>query len=122
MVAAEQGLGSLKSLMDDCARVNHGMLQWLTNCLTPWQIDRAVEKMEVDSEGGPQLATHARYNVPLEPRWLSTEVAINKTASELVKIAEMDDPANMDEFAEIGRIAAGKQVKPEHFPESFDIE
>src|SRR6266536_5239353 len=121
MLAAEQGVRSLQSLMDDCARMNHCMLQWLTNCITPWQIDRAVQQMEIDSKGGPRLATYARYDVLLEPGWMKTEVAIDQTAGNLAKIAEMDDPANMDELAEIGRIAAANQVKPEHFAVNFDI-
>jgi patatin-like phospholipase len=121
MVAAEQGVRSLQSLMDDCAGMNHCMLQWLTNCVTPWEIDRAVQKMEIDSTGGPQLATYARYNVLLEPGWLKTEVAINQTAANLEKIAQMDDPSNMDRLAEIGCIAAAKQVQPGHFPAVFDI-
>jgi uncharacterized protein len=122
MVAAEQGVRSLQSLMDDCARMNHCLLQWLTDSITPWQIDRAVQTMEIDSKSGPQIATYARYDVLLEPGWMKTEVAIDQAAGELAKIAEMDDPANMDELAEIGRIAAAKQLKPEHFAANFDIE
>jgi hypothetical protein len=53
---------------------------------------------------------------------MKTEVAIDKTAGNLAKIAEMDDPANMDELAEIGRIAAAKQVKAEHFAANFDVQ
>ncbi|MFQ3451936.1 patatin-like phospholipase family protein [Bradyrhizobium sp. UFLA01-814] len=121
MPAAEQGLRSLQSLMDDCGRHNHGMLQWLTNCLTPWSIDRAVEDMVADSRGGPQLATYARYNVLLETTWLKKTVAIDRTPDALAKIAAMDDPNNMDELAEIGRLAAVRQVKPEHFPSAFDL-
>jgi hypothetical protein len=122
MVAAEQGVRSLQSLMDDCARMNHCMLQWLTNCITPWEIDRAVLIMDGDSNSGPQLATYARYNVLLEPRWMKTELEIEQTLDKLGKIAEMDDPTNMDELAMIGEIAAAKQIKPEHFPACFDIE
>jgi hypothetical protein len=107
--------------MDDCARMSHAMTQWLTRCLTPWTIDSAVGDMQLDSESGPKLATFARYNVLLEPRWLSTEVEIAYDARQLAKIAEMDDPTNMDELARIGRLAAAKQVKPEHFPPSFDV-
>jgi uncharacterized protein len=120
-VAAAQGVRSLLSLMDDCARLNHCMLQWLTHCLTPWQIDRAVLSMEGDSKSGPQLATYARYNVLLEPGWMKTEMDMEQTPGELAKIAEMDNPANMDELARIGEVAAKKQVKPEHFPAAFDI-
>jgi uncharacterized protein len=121
MVAAEQGLRSLQSLMDDCSRMNQGMLQWLTNCLTPWQIDRVVQNMEIDSKGGPQLATYARYNVLLDPVWMKTAIGIDRTAADVAKIAEMDQPANMDELVEIGRIAASKQVKAEHFAANFDV-
>lgn len=121
MPAAEQGVRSLQSLMDDCGRVNHGMLQWLTKCLTPWSIDRAVTDMLADSQGGPQLATYARYNVLLETAWLKDKLAIDRTADAVAKVAAMDDPSNMDELAGIGALAAKVQVKPEHFPQAFDI-
>lgn len=121
MPAVEQGLRSLQSLMDDCGRMNHAILQWVTNCLTPWTIDSAVGDMKLDSASGPQLATYARYNVLLDQKWLSTEVEIDYGTDKLSKIAEMDDPTNMDELEEIGRLAAARQVKPEHFPAGFDV-
>jgi hypothetical protein len=121
MVAAEQGLRALASLMDDCARVNHGLLQWLTKSVTPWVIDRAVGNMKEDSENGPKLATYARYNVLLEEKWLKTEVEIECGPDRLAKIAEMDNPKNMDELAAIGAKAAAKQVQDEHFPSHFDV-
>jgi hypothetical protein len=121
MPSAQQGLVSLQSLMDDCGRVNQAMLQWLTHCLTPWTIDRAVQGMEQDSESGPQIGTYARYNVLLETDWLKNQLAIDRTPDALAKIAAMDDPNNMDELADIGRLAAARQVKPEHFPAAFDI-
>jgi hypothetical protein len=122
MTAAMQGLRSLQSLMDDTSRVNHAMLQWLTDCVTPWTIDRAVGDMRTDSANGPQLATYARYNVLLDQKWLSTEVKVEYKPDRLAKIAEMDDPTNMTELAQIGAVAARVQVKPEHFPEVFDLE
>lgn len=121
MVAAEQGLRSLSSLMDDCARMNHGMLQWLTKCLTPWKIDRAMGTMVDDSAAGPQLATYARYNVLLEQDWLNTEVKLELGPDKVKKIAELDNPTNMKELAEIGKVAAAAQVKEEHFPKNFDV-
>jgi hypothetical protein len=120
MSAAEQGLRSLQSLMEDCSRVNHGLLQWLTHCLTPWTIDRAVQDMQPDSQSGPQLATYARYNVLLEPSWLKTTLNVERSASELQQIAALDDPKQIEELAELGRLAAKVQIKPEHFPAGFD--
>src|SRR5262245_19421375 len=106
--------------MDDCTRMNQATMQWLTNCLTPWTIDRAVGDMKLDSAKGPQLATYARYDVRLETKWLSTEVHIDVDAGRVSRIAAMDDPTNMKELAEIGRQAAAVQIKPEHFPAGFD--
>jgi len=121
MAPLEQGLRSLQSLMDDCTRVNHGLLQWLTHCLTPWTIDRAVGDMALDSKAGPQLATYVRYNVLLEQEWMKTNVKLELGPDRLKKIAEMDNPDNMRELAEIGRLAAAAQVKEEHFPKNFDV-
>ena len=120
MVAAEQGLRALQSLMDDCGRVNQAMLQWITHCVTPWRIDRVFGDMVEDSARGPRLATYARYNVLLEEGWLMTEVKIECGREKLAKIAEMDKPANMEELAEIGAKAAALQVKSSHF-DGFDI-
>jgi uncharacterized protein len=122
MTAAEQGVRSLQSLIDDTGRVNHALLQWLTHCVTPWTVDRAVGDMQTDSANGPQLATYARYNVLLDQQWLSTEVKVEHTPDRLAKIAEMDDPTNMDELAELGRLAAATQVKAEHLSAAFDLD
>jgi patatin-like phospholipase len=121
MKAAEQGLRSLLSLMDDCTRMNHVMLQWLTRCLTPWTLDRAVGDMQIDSEAGPQLATYARYNVLLDQKWLTDTARADYAADQLKKIAAMDDPSHMKELSEIGALVARLQVKPEHLPPEFDV-
>jgi uncharacterized protein len=120
-IAAAQGLRALQSLMDDCARTNQAMLLWLTDCLTPWQIDRAVGDMKLDSQNGPQLATYARYNVLLEQTWLSSALKVELSPDKLAQIRKMDKPGNMESLAEIGRAAASEQVKADHFPPAFDL-
>ncbi|HTO78325.1 MAG TPA: hypothetical protein VMJ31_00965, partial [Methylocystis sp.] len=105
----------------DCAETNHELLQWLTHCLTPWIIDRAVGDMKLDSQAGPQLATYARYNALLDAKWLKDELNIDATPDKLAQISQMDNPANMDELAAIGRKTAEKQVLDSHLPAAFDI-
>jgi uncharacterized protein len=119
--AALQGIAALQSLMDDCERMNRAQLQWLTNCLTPWIIDRAVGDMKLDSQSGPQLATYVRYNAFLEQAWLKTELGVDLAADKLEQIRKMDDPSNMNDLADLGRMAAAKQVKAEHLPAAFDL-
>ncbi len=119
--AAEQGIIALQSLMDDCERMNRAMLQWLTNCLTPSIIDRAVGDMRLDSEKGPQLATYVRYNVALEQWWLKSELGVDLAPDKIEQIRKMDDPTNMTDLENLGRLAAAKQVKAEHLPAAFDL-
>jgi hypothetical protein len=120
-VAAVQGLRALASLMDDCSRVNLAMLQWLTDCLTPWEVDRAVGDMQLDSRHGPQLATYVRYNVLLEEAWLSSVLKVDLSPNAIAELRKMDKPANMKGLADLGRAAAKEQVKPGHFPPAFDL-
>jgi hypothetical protein len=121
MTAVEQGLRSLQSLMDDCTRVNHTALQWMTRCLTPWTIDRAVLDMRNDSQNGPKLATCVRYNVLLDADWLKKELELTYTSDVLVQIAQMDNPKNLQQLGDLGKAAAAKQIKSEHFPGTFDL-
>jgi hypothetical protein len=97
------------------------MLQWLTDCLTPWQIDRAVGDMKLDSQNGPHLATYARYNVLLEQAWLSSTLKVELSPDKLTEMRKMDKPGNMEGLAEIGRVAAKEQIKADHFPPAFDL-
>jgi uncharacterized protein len=119
--AALQGIYALQSLMDDCERTNRAILQWLTDCLTPWLVDRTVGDMKLDSQVGPQIATYVRYNVLLEQAWLSAELGVEYTRDKVKQIRQMDDPSNLMELATLGHLAAAKQVKPEHLPPLFDI-
>jgi uncharacterized protein len=119
--AALQGIAALQSLMDDCERTNRATLQWLTNCLTPWIIDRAVGDMKLDSQSGPQLATYVRYNAVLEQPWLKTELGVDLDQAKVGQIRKMDDPSNMTDLSDLGRMAAAKQVQPDHLPVAFDI-
>jgi uncharacterized protein len=121
MPAAQEGLLALQSLMDDCGRVNHTILQWITRCLTPWTIDRAVQDMRNDSQNGPKLATYVRYNVLLDSTWLQKELGRTYTPDVLSQIAQMDNPQNLQQLAELGKAAATVQVKEEHFLKTFDI-
>ena len=120
--AAAEGVGALQSLLDDCARSNQTLLQWLTDCLTPWLIDRAVGDMKLDSAAGPQLATYVRYNALLEMDWLKNVLGLDFTADQVAQIQKIDDPSNMKELSELGHKAAAEQVKAEHLPAAFDLE
>lgn len=121
MPAAEQGLRALASLMDDSARVNHMLLQWLTACLTPWIIDREIGDMKADSQQGPRMATYARYDVLLERAWLKSQLGLEWTDEQTKGAAAMDDPSHMPMLADLGRKAAASQFSAAHLPSVFDL-
>lgn len=121
MVAAKQALCSLQSLMYDCSRMNQMLLQWLTHGLTPWQIDRAVGDLHLDSQGGPALASYVRYDVPLEVQWLKRELGAVYDTKQLAALSAMDEPNNLEELAALGANAAKMQVNSAHFPMLFDV-
>ena len=121
MAPALQGLASLQSLMDDDAQVNQMMLQWLTLCLTPWVLDRELGDMKTDSEKGPRLATYARFDALLDHDWLSQNLGVDWTDAQISDAAQMDKPENMKMVAELGRLAADRQFRPEHLPPRFDL-
>jgi len=120
-LAALQGVTALQSLMDDCERMNRATLQWLTNCLTPSLVDRAVGDMKLDSQNGPGLATYVRYNIILEQSWLKTELGVDLSEHKIEQIRKMDDPSNIDDLARLGRRAAEKQIEAKHLPAGFDL-
>ena len=57
----------------------------------------------------------------LEQDWLKTELGVDLAADKLEQIRKMDDPSNMSDLANLGRLAAAKQVKQEHLPRAFDL-
>jgi uncharacterized protein len=73
------------------------------------------------SQAGPQPATYVRYNVLLEGDWLKRELGVELAADEIKPIRRMDDPSNLSDLAELRRLAAAKQVKPEHLSGAFDL-
>ncbi len=119
--AALEGIAALSSLMDDCDRVNRAMLQWLSCCLTPWTIDRAVGDLKIDSQKGPNLATYVRYNTVLDAKWLKDQLQVDYAPGKVDQIAQMDNPANMGELAALGQKTAQIQVKDEHLPAAFNL-
>jgi hypothetical protein len=64
--------------------------------------------------------TYARYNVLLDEKWLADKLGLQFSANALSQIAQMDDPKNMDQLADLGQ-RASKQVTDAHFCPIFDI-
>jgi len=56
-----------------------------------------------------------RYDVRLEQDWLARELGRDVTEENVRRYRSMDDPGIVHELYEIGRVAALRQVKNEHW-------
>lgn len=106
---------ALMSLMSDAEVATLAQLQWLGECPAPWPINSEVGTLADDAPRGGKLFRFIRYDVHLEQDWLKAELGINVTARDLARYRSMDDPAIVNELFAIGRIAADRYVKAEHW-------
>jgi hypothetical protein len=122
MKAAELGIRSLSSLMDDASALNEQILQWLSRSPTARIIDREVGDLANDVLGGgaPWL-TYLRYDAKLDGDWLRSELGLSFREKDLASVHEMDKPENIETLAQIGKAAAERLVEDRHFDHTFDI-
>ena len=119
-LAAQGAVKALLGLMDDCGTVVEMLMQWLSESPTAREIDSEIGKLEGDLLAGTPLLTYQRYNVSLAPNDVSAlKPGLEKAV--LKSLPQMDAPDNLEVLQELGHTAAEGQVKPEHFPQRFDL-
>jgi predicted acylesterase/phospholipase RssA len=117
--AAARALASLASLMDDCGELVETVMQWLSVSPTARDIDREILKAAPPLSGGA-LLSYVRYNVFFEKPWAQTHLGVQWSDEKIAALALMDEPKNMPDLDEVGRLAGRRLVKPEHFIPAFD--
>ncbi len=113
-------IAALRSLMQDTDRLGQMLLQWMSDTPTPWVIDGEVGSLAQDMIGERPLLHYLRYDAPIEQDWLARHLDQKLSSEEVLSISAMDRPDNSERLLEIGRLAAERQVRPEHLPASFD--
>ncbi len=121
MTAGKVAVQALTSLMNDCDAMNQTLLQWLSRSPTAWTIDREIGNLQHEVLGGQEFLTYLRYNVLLDRDWLKQHLQVDLKAQEVQGLQEMDEPNNMSALALLGGMAAQKQIRPSHFPKTFDV-
>jgi hypothetical protein len=113
-------IAALRSLMQDTDRLGQTMLQWMSKSQTPWTIDGEVGDLADDLIGVTPFLHYLRYDAPLLQGWLARNLDLNWTQAEIELIGAMDRPENSARLLDLGRRAAERQVKPEHFLPGFE--
>lgn len=119
-LAAQGAVKALLGLMDDCGTLVETLMQWLSESPTAREIDSEIGKLDGDLLAGTPLLTYQRYNVSLAPDDVS-ELKPGLEKAVLKSLPQMDAPHNLEILQGLGNIAAERQVKPEHFPQRFDL-
>jgi uncharacterized protein len=108
-------LHALMSLMTDTEMLVLLLMQWMGECPVPWLINSEIGTVTKDGPPGGKMFRFLRYDVRLEKDWLTRELGFNGNDDLLEQLRGMDDPKVVPYLYEIGRKAAERQVKAEHF-------
>jgi hypothetical protein len=106
---------ALMSLMTDAETMTLAQMQWMGECLTPWRINSEVGTLAEEVPQGGKMFRFMRYDVKLESAWLREELDVKVSDGDAERYRGMDNPAIVNEIYEIAKLAAAKQVKPEHW-------
>src|SRR5262245_31107605 len=145
VVPEELGMGktmklairALTSLMNDAQTFVLQQMQYLGECPQPWWINSEIGTLAGDTPPGGKLFRYLRYDVRLELAWIEKELgreqveaAINAARRDahgekarpftlnddsVIRMRSMDDPSIIIDIYALGKLAAQKQVKPEHW-------
>ena len=106
---------ALMSLMTDAESMTLAQMQWMGECLTSWEINSEVGSLCGEVPQGGKMFRFMRYDVKLETKWLREELDIKVSESDAERYRCMDNPAIVHDIYAIGKLAAEKQIKPEHW-------
>ncbi len=128
--ASYDAVNALQGMVSDGQELALTMLQWMSTPAgaaptTHWPIDRVLGDLSSDLLGSGDglkqpLLTFRRYDVRLERDWLLEHLGQNVGADRLAEMRDFTNPAHLKALAELGNLAAKKQVRAEHFPDEFD--
>jgi hypothetical protein len=106
---------ALTSMMSDSETLVLTLMQWLGETINPWEINSEIGTLADDAPPGGKMFRFLRYDVRLERDWLSRELGFAASETDIERFRQMDDPGIIHALYEIGRAAAERQVKLEHW-------
>jgi len=108
-------LHALRTVIDDSEGLVLALMQWLGQSPTPWLVNSEVRDLAADECPGGPMFRFMRYDVRLEADWLAEHLDLKLSARDLARVREMDNPDSIPLAYDIGRLAAERQVKAEHW-------
>jgi uncharacterized protein len=106
---------ALASLIDDASNLVVTLMQWLGESPTAFAPNSEIGNLMDDVPPGGPMFRFLRYNVSLEAEWIRDALDLKLSNKELSRVRQMDFPDVIPLTYEIGKRAAERQVKSEHF-------
>ena len=94
------------------------LLQAISKCLTPFEIDMEVGSAAGELVGTNPLLTYVRYEVELQEQTLA-DLGVTVSRKQLESLREMSNGDNREQLFEIGQALAKRDVDEAHFPSRF---
>lgn len=107
-------------LMEDANWHHQLILQYLSRTSTPWVIDTEINDLSEDLLTPEPALTYLRYDVRLETNVLE-ELGLAELKKKLTSLRDMSAGENRFDLAEIGKKAAERAIKEDHFPFPFNL-
>jgi hypothetical protein len=113
-------LGALRTMLTDNDALVQTLMQWMSRCVTPWQIDSEIGDLSQDDFAGSPHFHYQRYDLVLDREWLKSNLGLDLPTDAVLRLAQFDQPEVAQELLDVGRAAAKARVKSDHFPAVFD--
>lgn len=111
----------LRSIIADNGWHTQHVMQWLSDCKTPWQINSEARDAQGNIPKADRFCVYQRYDTRLEEAFLEQELGITLPRKTLDSLRNsFDDPSSKEAMLELGRRAGTAFVKAGHFPNGFD--
>lgn len=126
-ISARQAVSALSGMIGDGEALTLTLMQWMSASANPWKINSEIDDLSDHFLGQGQgltkpLLRFKRYDAPLEPDWLKSQLNLEYSVEELNSLRDFTNPSNIDELFKIGSAAAATQVQIGHFPDDFRID
>ncbi len=97
------------------------LMQWMSRCATPWQINSEIGDLSQDDFSGSAHFHYQRYDLVLDREWLKSNLGLDLPPEAILRLAHFDQPQVAQELLDLGRAAAKTKIKADHFPAVFDL-
>jgi hypothetical protein len=118
--AATLAVLALRSVIEDCSDLAQTMLQWLGTSPAPRAIDLEIGDLSKDQLGPAPHLRYQRYDIELSRAWFERELDLRLDEHDIAALDRVDRPGLAPELLALARLAATRQIRPEHLPPAFD--